>query len=153
MAIILSAVGGSTTGTCRCTPMLSFMDPLTSLNFGTFICAKERIKTKKAINNVAMSAKVAIQAGAPPLQGGQSTSDTSSTSSATLAIATVAPSAGTSDDSLPPAASTCVGSVVSVTPSPSESSAIALHQKPLCVINNHLYSAITRASIGGFIRI
>ena len=43
-------------------PMLSFMDPLTSLNFGTFICAKERIKTKKAIKNVAISAKVAIQA-------------------------------------------------------------------------------------------
>ena len=64
--MMLSAVGGSTTGTTRCTPMLSFIEPLTSLNFGTFICAKDNSSTKNAIRSVAMSAKVAIQAGAPP---------------------------------------------------------------------------------------
>ena len=128
---MLSAVGGSTTGTCLCTPIVSFMDPLTSLNFGTFICANERIKTKKAINNVAISAKVAIQAGAPPLQGGQSSSGASSISSATLATATVfGASTGTSAESLLPSASpsgTSTGSVVTFS---SESSAIVHHQKP-----------------------
>ena len=64
--MILSAVGGSTTGTTRCTPMLSFIEPLTSLNLGTFICAKDSSSTKNAMSKVAISAKVAIQAGAPP---------------------------------------------------------------------------------------
>ena len=58
-------VGGSTTGTTRCTPMLSFIEPLTSLNLGTFICAKDSNSTKNAMSKVAISAKVAIQAGAP----------------------------------------------------------------------------------------
>ena len=35
------------------------------LNFGTLNSAKDRIKTKNAIKSVAMSAKVAIHAGAP----------------------------------------------------------------------------------------
>ena len=65
-SIILSAVGGSTTGTTRCTPMLSFIEPLTSLNLGTFICAKDSSSTKNAMSKVAISAKVAIHAGAPP---------------------------------------------------------------------------------------
>ena len=48
--------------------------PETSLNIeGSSISVKDRIKTKKAISKVAMSANVAIQAGAPPAQAGQST--------------------------------------------------------------------------------
>ena len=71
LAIILFALGGSTTGTSRCTPNAFFIDPLTSLYLGTFISAKDSNNTKKAINSVAISAKVAIHAGAPPpAQGG-----------------------------------------------------------------------------------
>ena len=80
-AIILFALGGSTTGTRRCTPKAFLNDPLTSLYFGTFISAKDKMSTKKAISSVAISANVAIQAGAPLLQGGQSGSSAGSGSS------------------------------------------------------------------------
>ena len=106
--------------------MLSFIEPLTSLNFGTFICAKERIKTKKAINRVAMSANVAIQAGAPPLHGGQSSSGASSTSLTTLATAMLELSGEASEESLLSVASPSGASTGSVTPFSSESSAIVL---------------------------
>ena len=57
--------GCSTTGTTFCTPNASRSEPEICLNFGTLNSANDRIKTKKAINNVAISANVAIHAGAP----------------------------------------------------------------------------------------
>ena len=57
--------GCSTTGTTFCTPNASRSEPEICLNLGTLNSANDRIKTKKAIKSVAMSAKVAIHAGAP----------------------------------------------------------------------------------------
>ena len=57
--------GCSTIGTIFCTPNAFFNEPEICLNFGTLNSANERINTKKAINKVAISAKVAIHAGAP----------------------------------------------------------------------------------------
>ena len=75
---IVVPFGGSTTGITLCIPKAFFMLPLICLNFGTLNSANERIKTKKAINSVAISAKVAIQAGAP--LGGHSGHSCSSSS-------------------------------------------------------------------------
>ncbi len=69
-AMMLVPFGDSTTGTIRCTPNEFFNEPLICLNLGTFISANDKINTKNAISKVAMSANVAIQAGAPT--GGQS---------------------------------------------------------------------------------
>ena len=68
----VSAIGILILGTTRSTPNATANDPLTCSNFGTFTFAKERIKTKKAISRVAMSANVAIQGGDPPGHSGQS---------------------------------------------------------------------------------
>ena len=57
--------GCSTTGTILCTPKAFLSEPEICLNFGTLNSANDKIRTKKAIRRVAMSAKVAIQAGAP----------------------------------------------------------------------------------------
>ena len=74
--------GCSTIGIIRCTPKAFFNEPEICLNFGTLNSAKDRIRTKKAISSVAMSAKVAIQAGAPTGgHFGHSSSSCSSTSS------------------------------------------------------------------------
>ena len=54
------------------------MLPLICLNFGTLNSAKDKISTKNAINSVAISAKVAIHAGAP--FGGHSSHSCSSSS-------------------------------------------------------------------------
>ena len=57
------------------------------LNLGTLNSAKERINTKNAISSVAISANVAIQAGAPGGGHlGHSCSSSSSTSSVASAI-------------------------------------------------------------------
>ena len=71
-------LGCSTTGTTLCIPNAFFKLPLICLNFGTLNSAKERIKTKNAIKRVAISAKVAIHAGAP--LGGHSSHSCSSSS-------------------------------------------------------------------------
>jgi len=57
--------GCSTIGTTFCTPKAFRSEPEICLNFGTLNSANDRISTKKAINSVAISAKVAIHAGAP----------------------------------------------------------------------------------------
>jgi len=86
-AMMLVPFGDSTTGTIRCTPNEFFSEPLICLNFGTFISANDKINTKNAINKVAMSAKVAIQAGAPT--GGQSGQSSHFGQSSALAAATI----------------------------------------------------------------
>ena len=63
--ITVVPLGCSTTGTTFCTPNASRSEPEICLNLGTLNSAKERIRTKNAISNVAISAKVAIHAGAP----------------------------------------------------------------------------------------
>ena len=64
-----------------------FKDPDICLNLGTLNSAKDKIKTKKAIRSVAISAKVAIHAGAPGGGHlGHSCSSSSSTSSVASAI-------------------------------------------------------------------
>ena len=68
----LRAVGIEIIGTTLFTPKAAFIEPAICLYLGTFISAKDSRSTKKAISNVAISAKVAIHAGAPPLgQAGQ----------------------------------------------------------------------------------
>ena len=90
---IVVPLGCSTIGTTRCTPKAFFSDPEICLNFGTLNSANDRIRTKNAIRSVAMSAKVAIQAGAPTgghfLHSGQpsSNSATSSSSSPSISVA------------------------------------------------------------------
>ena len=64
-AITVVPLGCSTTGTTFCTPKASFKEPEICLNFGTLNSANDKINTKKAIKSVAISANVAIQAGAP----------------------------------------------------------------------------------------
>ena len=71
----LRAVGIEITGTTLFTPKAAFIEPAICLYLGTFISANDSSSTKNAINNVAISAKVAIQAGAPLLQGGQASGD------------------------------------------------------------------------------
>ena len=64
-AMMFVPIGGSTLGTSLCTPKAFDIDPETSLNIeGSSISTKERISTKNAIKRVAISAKVAIHAGA-----------------------------------------------------------------------------------------
>ena len=63
---ILRAIGIVTLGTIFSIPNACFSEPATCLNLGTSVSAKLNSKTKNAINSVAISAKVAIQAGAPP---------------------------------------------------------------------------------------
>ena len=64
-----------------------FERPEICLNFGTLNSANERIRTKNAISSVAISAKVAIQAGAPcGGHFGHSSSCCSSSSNASSAI-------------------------------------------------------------------
>ena len=70
----LRAIGIVTFGTIFSIPKACLSDPATCLNLGTSVSAKLSNRTKKAISKVAMSANVAIQAGAPPLQGGHSVS-------------------------------------------------------------------------------
>ena len=68
----LRAVGIEIIGTTLFTPKAAFIEPAICLYLGTFISAKDSSSTKKAISSVAISAKVAIHAGAPPLgQAGQ----------------------------------------------------------------------------------
>ena len=62
----LRAIGIVTLGTIFSIPKACFNEPATCLNLGTSVSAKLSNNTKKAISKVAMSAKVAIQAGAPP---------------------------------------------------------------------------------------
>ena len=57
--------GCSTTGTTFCTPNASRSEPEICLNLGTLNSANDRMRTKNAIKSVAMSANVAIHAGAP----------------------------------------------------------------------------------------
>jgi hypothetical protein len=71
-ATILCALGDSTTGIKRCTPNEFLSEPLICLNLGTFISANDKINTKNAMSSVAMSANVAIQAGAPALHSSHS---------------------------------------------------------------------------------
>src|SRR6056297_2531912 len=72
------------TGCSRWMPKELRSDPATILNFGWLNSAKDRISTKNAINRVAISAKVAIHAGAPGGgHFGQSGSSGSSTTSGT----------------------------------------------------------------------
>ena len=79
---IVVPFGCSTIGMIRCTPKAFFSEPEICLNFGTLNSANDRIRTKKAISNVAISANVAIQAGAPTGgHFGHSSSSCSSTSS------------------------------------------------------------------------
>ena len=91
---IVVPLGCSTIGTTRCTPKAFFREPEICLNFGTLNSANDRIRTKKAIRSVAMSAKVAIHGGAPTgghLGHSSSGSSTSSSSSSTASFILVSP--------------------------------------------------------------
>ena len=60
-------------GTSRCKPKALDIEPDMSLLIeGESISVKDKISTKNAIKSVAISAKVAIQAGAPASQAGHS---------------------------------------------------------------------------------
>ena len=84
---IVVPFGCSTVGITRWTPKAFFKEPEICLNLGTLNSAKDNIKTKKAIKRVAMSANVAIQAGAPTGgHFGHSSSSFSSSSTASSAI-------------------------------------------------------------------
>ena len=83
--------GCSTTGTTFCTPKAFWSEPEICLNFGTLNSANDRISTKNAMSSVAMSANVAIQAGAPTGgHFGHSSGAASSTSSTSAALAAMA---------------------------------------------------------------
>ena len=64
--MMLRAMGIVTFGTIFSIPNACLSEPATCLNFGTSVSAKLNSNTKNAMSRVAMSAKVAIQAGAPP---------------------------------------------------------------------------------------
>ncbi|CAI8199329.1 MAG: Uncharacterised protein [SAR116 cluster bacterium] len=84
--------GCSTIGTTRCTPNAFFREPEICLNFGTLNSANDRMRTKKAISSVAISAKVAIHAGAPTGgHFGHSSSSCSSTSASAASFIFLSP--------------------------------------------------------------
>ena len=66
-------------------PKAFWIDPLICSNFRISVSENDRMSTKNAISSVAMSAKVAIQAGAPLLQGGHSSEEASSEEASELA--------------------------------------------------------------------
>ena len=70
--ITLRAFGISIFGINFLTPKANCMEPLIYSNLGTSVSEKDRMRTKNAINKVAISAKVAIQGGEPFLHSGQS---------------------------------------------------------------------------------
>ena len=87
---IVVPFGGSTTGVIRWTPNAFFNEPEICLNLGTLNSANERIRTKNAMRSVAMSANVAIHAGAPTGGHlGHSSSSVSSTFSSSCSLATI----------------------------------------------------------------
>ena len=65
LTIMVSAIGIETLATTRLMPKASFSDPATCSNLGTLTLENDKISTKNAISSVAISANVAIHAGAP----------------------------------------------------------------------------------------
>ena len=70
----VSAMGIETLATTRLIPNASFNDPATCSNLGTLTLEKDKISTKNAMSRVAISANVAIHAGAPVSHFGHSSS-------------------------------------------------------------------------------
>ena len=128
LAMMFCAIGGSTLGTSLWTPNELDMEPETSLKIeGSSISVKDRIKTKKAISKVAMSANVAIQAGAIEGHGSHSPFSTTSRGSTNSTSASVASSPSR-------------GSIASLGSSSS-----------LSAIDNYLYTAISSSSLRSII--
>ena len=133
VAMIVLPTGASVLGLLRWTPNASLMVP--SIIFvmdGSSISVNDRISTKNAISKVAMSANVAIQAGAPASQAGHSLAFFFLGSSGSSGSASTASSVGCSTTS----------STGSCAPSMFGSSFSS-------AINNDLDSSITRTTFGG----